>query len=68
VTPCWKQALDTPQKATDLEDAITQACTQLSLEPDRQMQQLIFARIQVLHGMRSAEQIKRLEELRGLRR
>jgi hypothetical protein len=51
----------------DIEDAITQACTQLSLEPHRQAQELIFQRIQVLHGMRSAEQIKRLEELRGLR-
>jgi hypothetical protein len=56
-----------PEAPADLEDAITQACTQLSLEPDRQAQQLIFQRIQVLHGMRSAEQVKRLEELRGLR-
>lgn len=51
----------------DLENAITQACAQLSLEPNRQAQELIFQRIRVLHGMRSKKQIKRLEELRGLR-
>ncbi len=51
-----------------LEGAITQACTQLSLAPTRELQEVIFQRIQVLHGMRSAEQVARLEELRGLRK
>lgn len=51
-----------------LEDAITQACTQLSLAPTRELQEVIFQRIQLLHGMRTREQVERLEELRGLRK
>ncbi len=52
---------------TQLEDAITQACTQLSLAPTRELQEVIFQRIQVLHAKRSREQVERLEMLRGLR-
>ncbi len=55
-------------EGSQLEDAITQACTQLSLAPTRELQDVIFARIRLLHGMRSAEQVARLEELRGLRK
>ncbi len=55
-------------EGSQLEDAITQACTQLSLAPTRELQEVIFQRIQVLHGMRPAEQVARLEELRGLRK
>lgn len=53
--------------AAELEDAITQACTQLSMAPTRELQELVFARIQVLHGMRTPEQVERLEQMRGLR-
>lgn len=55
------------QEGAQLEDAITQACTQLSLAPTRELQEVIFQRIQVLHGMRTREQVERLEMLRGLR-
>ncbi len=54
-------------EGSQLEDAITQACTQLSLAPTRELQDVIFQRIQVLHAKRTREQVERLEELRGLR-
>jgi hypothetical protein len=51
-----------------LEDAITQACTELSMATTRYEQEMIFARIGVLHRMRSPEQIARIELARGLRK
>jgi len=53
--------------ADELENAITDACAQLSMATDTEAQRLIFMRVQVLHGMRTPEQVRRLEEHRGLR-
>jgi hypothetical protein len=51
----------------ELEQTITDACTELSMAPTTELQELIFARIRVLHGRRTAEMVERLEKHRGLR-
>lgn len=51
---------------TELESAITQACTELSMAPTKYEQDMIFARVRVLDGMRTPEQIARLDQMRGL--
>jgi hypothetical protein len=57
-----------PSAAARLEMSISAACAELSMAPSEDSQREVFARIQELHRQRSAEQILRLEQARGLRK
>lgn len=52
----------------ELEQAITDACTRLSMSTTQDQAYTEFERIRVLIAQRSPEQVERLERSRGLRK